>query len=151
MEENDNSKREETSSLREWKSAGWLLLDEKNNVLLIHNTLGHWDIPKGKVEEGEELEQAAYRELEEETGIKKGEIEVVPFMTTMEYTYHYPNETQMIHKVVYVFAARTDKHKVKLSHEHDAYVWLPIDEAIERATYDTLKDALRTAKLSLKL
>jgi ADP-ribose pyrophosphatase YjhB (NUDIX family) len=33
--------------------------------------MGKWDLPKGKIEKGESLEQAALREVEEETGLKE--------------------------------------------------------------------------------
>ncbi len=41
----------------------------RNKMLLIRRN-GRWDLPKGKVEPGETLLQAAFREVEEETGIK---------------------------------------------------------------------------------
>jgi len=60
-------------------SAGILLWRRRNNrleVLLahiggphwVHKDLGHWTIPKGEVEEGEELVAVARREFAEETG-----------------------------------------------------------------------------------
>ncbi len=43
----------------------------KNEVeyLLLHYSAGHWDFSKGKIEEGETKQQAALRELFEETGL----------------------------------------------------------------------------------
>ena len=43
----------------------------KNNELLFIRRMGKWDLPKGKIEKGESLEQAALREVEEETGLKE--------------------------------------------------------------------------------
>ncbi|WP_121355927.1 NUDIX hydrolase [Flavisolibacter nicotianae] len=48
-------------------AAGGLVHTAENDVLLIHR-LGHWDLPKGKLDEGESLEACALREIEEETG-----------------------------------------------------------------------------------
>jgi 8-oxo-dGTP pyrophosphatase MutT (NUDIX family) len=42
----------------------------ENNLLLIFRR-GKWDLPKGKVDEGENLEDAALREVKEETGLEK--------------------------------------------------------------------------------
>jgi 8-oxo-dGTP pyrophosphatase MutT (NUDIX family) len=56
------------------KAAGVVLLFD-NKILLIHPTGGSWKtgtcgIPKGKIEEGEDVFEAALRELGEETGIE---------------------------------------------------------------------------------
>ena len=50
-------------------AAGGIILNEKDEMLMIHR-LGRWDLAKGKVEKGESLEEAAWREVEEETGLK---------------------------------------------------------------------------------
>lgn len=50
------------------KAAGGMVFNDENEVLWI-NRLGKWDLPKGKIEEGESIEEAAIREVEEETGI----------------------------------------------------------------------------------
>ncbi|WP_027377555.1 NUDIX hydrolase [Kaistella palustris] len=47
------------------------LVSNKNNEILFIRRLGKWDLPKGKVEKGESLEQAALREVEEETGLRE--------------------------------------------------------------------------------
>lgn len=51
------------------RAAGCVVHDDAGNMLLILRN-GRWDLPKGKVELGETLLQAALRESEEETGIK---------------------------------------------------------------------------------
>ena len=47
---------------------GWILLQERDEHPLVDPEC--WGFPGGGVEEGETFEQAAYRELEEETGVK---------------------------------------------------------------------------------
>ena len=49
-------------------AAGGLVKNADGKFLLIFRN-GKWDLPKGKVEPGEELEKAAIREVEEECGI----------------------------------------------------------------------------------
>ena len=50
------------------QAAGGLVQNKAGEVLLIFRR-GKWDLPKGKLDEGEDLEQCAIREVEEETGI----------------------------------------------------------------------------------
>jgi len=50
--------------------AGGVLFNPQGQVLLIRDRQGFWCFPKGHLDPGESLEQAALREVEEETGIK---------------------------------------------------------------------------------
>jgi 8-oxo-dGTP pyrophosphatase MutT (NUDIX family) len=55
------------------KAAGGLVKNEKQEILFIFR-LGKWDLPKGKIENGESKKKAAIREVEEECGISGLEI-----------------------------------------------------------------------------
>lgn len=50
------------------EAAGGLVMNDKTEGLFIRR-MSRWDLPKGKVEENESLEDAALREVEEETGL----------------------------------------------------------------------------------
>jgi 8-oxo-dGTP pyrophosphatase MutT (NUDIX family) len=77
------------------EKAGVLVFDEKGRMLGCHGygtAPGNYDIPKGSVDEDEEYEDAAARELKEETGIdvspdKLRFVAVVPFRDSMIYLY----------------------------------------------------------------
>ena len=64
------------------EAAGGIVLNDKNEILFIKR-LGKWDLPKGKLEKGESWDEAAVREIAEETGLENVEIE--KFLAT---TYH---------------------------------------------------------------
>lgn len=49
------------------EAAGGIVQNTKKEILFIYR-LGKWDLPKGKLEDGEKLEECAVREVEEETG-----------------------------------------------------------------------------------
>lgn len=67
------------------EAAGGLVQNDKKEYLLIHRR-GHWDLPKGKIDKGETKEQAAIREVEEETGLKN--IKLGKQISTTYHTYH---------------------------------------------------------------
>jgi len=50
------------------QAAGGAVTDEQGRLLAIHR-LGRWDLPKGKVDKGEEIPAAAVREVQEECGL----------------------------------------------------------------------------------
>ena len=52
------------------KAAGGLVVNETGELLFIFRR-GKWDLPKGKLDEGETLEACAVREIQEETGLQK--------------------------------------------------------------------------------
>lgn len=66
-------------------AAGGVVFNEKDEVLLIFRQ-GKWDLPKGKVDKGETVEEAAIREVQEECGIEK--LELLEPIVRMYHTYH---------------------------------------------------------------
>ena len=67
------------------QAAGGLVTNEKDEILMIFRR-GMWDLPKGKLEAGEKLEDCAIREVEEETGLKN--IELLSPLIITYHTYH---------------------------------------------------------------
>ena len=67
------------------QAAGGLVTNESGEVLLMFRR-GKWDLPKGKLDKGETIEQCAVREVEEETGLK--DITVESLLQSTFHTYH---------------------------------------------------------------
>lgn len=51
-----------------YKAGGGLVINEKGQLLMIFRR-GNWDLPKGKLDKGEKIEDCALREVQEETGV----------------------------------------------------------------------------------
>lgn len=66
-------------------AAGGLVHTNQNELLLIFRR-GKWDLPKGKLDANEKIEDCAVREIEEETGLTNVEIEKP--LTITFHTYH---------------------------------------------------------------
>jgi ADP-ribose pyrophosphatase YjhB (NUDIX family) len=67
------------------QAAGGMVINEKNEILMIFRR-GSWDLPKGKLDDGEKLEDCAIREVKEETGLNNVRL-ISPLMITY-HTYH---------------------------------------------------------------
>jgi len=66
-------------------AAGGVVKNDFNEILMILRR-GKWDLPKGKLDPGETLEDCAVREVEEETGLKG--VILNSFLTVTYHTYH---------------------------------------------------------------
>jgi 8-oxo-dGTP pyrophosphatase MutT (NUDIX family) len=65
-----NAMFEDLKSLLKWvPAAGGLIVNDKNELLMMFRR-GFWDLPKGKLDEGERSKGAAIRECTEETGLQ---------------------------------------------------------------------------------
>src|SRR5579864_1675976 len=80
--------------------------------LVLHYPAGHWDFPKGAVEKGETQEQAAKREIFEETGIRVDSF-IPGFRKEIEY--YYRRQSALAHKRVIFFLVKTDESRVRIS------------------------------------
>ena len=56
--------------MKKTKSAGGVVLNKKGEVLIVNQYGSSWSLPKGHIEEGEEILEAAKRETYEESGIR---------------------------------------------------------------------------------
>jgi len=131
--------------MREQKSTGIVLFRNdlgKNEFLLLNYPQGHWDFVKGKVEEGETPHETASRETKEETGISDIEF-IGGFEESVEYDFRFKKEN--IHKKVIFFLAKTNEKNIKLSHEHNDYLWLEYNDALKKTTFENAKNVLTKA------
>ncbi|HWB27187.1 MAG TPA: NUDIX domain-containing protein [Chitinophagaceae bacterium] len=71
-------------------AAGGLISNGNNELLMIFRR-GKWDLPKGKLDEGERIEDCALREVKEETGLKEVTLGKFIGITEHEYFNTYTN------------------------------------------------------------
>lgn len=82
---------------------------------------GMWEMPGGKIDQGESIDIAFEREVLEETGLVISEAE---FITAVE------NRLEDKRIIYLVFASKADTGNVSLSDEHDEFCWMPASRAI---------------------
>lgn len=83
-------------------TAGGGIVQNEEGKILLQFRRGKWDLPKGKMEEGETPEECAIREVEEETGLKNIELGELIGITN----HHYTERGENIDKETYWFAMK---------------------------------------------
>ncbi|WP_298480732.1 NUDIX hydrolase [uncultured Maribacter sp.] len=84
-------------------AAGGVVTNKKGKVLFIYRN-DKWDLPKGKLDKGETIEECAIREVEEETGVKNLKIE--NFLKTTYHVFKRNNKYKL--KEVHWYAMKTN-------------------------------------------
>ncbi len=104
-----------------------------------------WSLPKGNLDRGETPEQAALREISEETGLPLDRLSVRAELPPAEYMYR--RGGRLIGKIVhhYLVEAPADAPLRPQLAEVDEAAWVPLDEAAGRVAYRDLKAALAAA------
>lgn len=103
------------------------------SFLMILDGYGRWTFPKGLVEPGETPEQAAVREIEEETGITGT---IVGELGQTRYIYHHPRKGR-VHKTVTFYLLKAQGGKLHPQCEEIAAAeWVSPEEAAQRADYE---------------
>ena len=104
-----------------------------------------WSLPKGHIEEGESPEQAAIREVAEETGIKS---EITRSLGVIDFWFMASGKR--IHKTVHHFLFMEVGGKLAPQvTEVDDVAWFPIDEIVSKLAYpDERKLIAKSGKLT---
>jgi 8-oxo-dGTP pyrophosphatase MutT (NUDIX family) len=128
------------------QAAGGLVYTKDHEVLLIFRR-GKWDMPKGKLDEGEELEACAIREINEETGLKS-----LKLTKSLQVTYHtyFEREKHILKESHWYLVECNRKTELTPQTEEDIEKceWVPISnvEAYTGNMHASIVDVLNTAK-----
>jgi 8-oxo-dGTP pyrophosphatase MutT (NUDIX family) len=107
---------------------------------------GRWQLPKGIVDEGEEPELTAIREVREEAGV---DARIVAPLDVIEYWYvgnDRGNQRVRFHKFVHLFLLEYESGDVR-DHDHEVEEarWVPLGEATAMLSFESERKAMDQA------
>lgn len=131
-------------------SAGGIVVrgagDSSQVALIRHRTIKGamvWTVPKGALEAGESVGQAALREVREETGL---EAEIVEELQAVSYWFSWPPDEVRYHKTVHLFLMRCTGGDTALHDDEVEEVrFFALADALQAASYASERKVLREA------
>ena len=101
---------------------------------------GLWAAVSGYIEKGENPKETAFREIEEETGLKRSEITLLKEGNT------FVVEDKAIGKkwIIHPFLFRSRKKRITLDREHKSYEWISPKDLPK---YDTVPELLKSYEM----
>jgi len=128
-----------SSNFRIIHAAGGIVCNRSHEILMIYR-LGNWDFPKGKVEEGERFEEAAVREVQEETGLQG--ISLGKALPSTFHTYELRGEAILKETHWYAMSAEKQPLTPQTVEDISQAVWIPVKEVREKLefSYPSLRE-----------
>jgi len=132
------------------EAAGGIVQNTHKEILFIYR-LGKWDLPKGKIEAKEKPEEAALREVEEETAVNK--LKIKKYLGQTWHTYdafgkHFLKSTSWYHMT----CPAAQELKPQTEENITALKWVPLNKLDEPLsdTYLSIADIMEKFRAGLK-
>ena len=143
--ETESASADRSEASDEWSSGGVVArrVEGSIHLLLIRDPYGRWGLPKGHIEDGETTEEAALREVTEETGLTQ--VELGPPLGTIDW--HFSRKGDVVHKHCDYFLMTSSKGDTtpQVTEGITECRWLPVDEAIAMVEYENARQIVERA------
>lgn len=124
------------------EAAGGVVAQESGEILAIFRR-DFWDLPKGKIDPGESKEEAAVREVQEETGIQ--DVTLGEYITTTHHTYRTKSKKRVLKRTYWYRMTTTDMDLTPQTEEDiEQAVWIHIADLLQKKEpiYNNIKEVL---------
>lgn len=114
--------------MKKTQSAGGVVLNSTGEVLVVNQRGVSWSLPKGHVDDGEDILAAAKREIYEESGVN--ELILVKKLGTVRRNSMATNSEEMEDKTIHYFLFKTTQMKLAPIDPHNPEArWMSVEEA----------------------
>ena len=131
------------------EAAGGIVINEENKLLAIYR-MGWWDLPKGKIDKGEDEPTAAVREVQEETGIST--IELGDLLHISHHTYRSRKGKRILKRTFWYKMTSSDTKLVPQAEEDiEEAKWMKIaDFLASKPLYASILEVVQTYQDQIK-
>ena len=122
-------------------TAGGIIINEYNEVVIVNQNHDSWSLPKGHVEDNETVLETAKREIYEETGLS--DIELIKELGSYErYRISLDGDDDLTElKVIYMFLFKTKKQKlIPIDPNNPEAMWIKPKDVSNYLTHQKDKD-----------
>lgn len=122
--------------------------NESIEILLIQDAKDRWTIPKGHIEEGENAQQAAQREIAEEAGLK--DTAIIGWLGKIHFRYRRVDKLVLMTTQIYLVKALGDTDDIQKEDWMNGIKWFKFDDALEAIEYEDIGKLMLIAKKRIR-
>lgn len=110
--------------------------EKQVEILLIQDAKDRWTIPKGHIEDGENAQQTALREIGEEAGLH--ETEALGWLGKIHFRYRRIDKLVLMTTQIYLVRALGDTNAIKKEEWMNGIKWFSFHEALDVIEYEDI-------------
>jgi len=105
-------------------------------ILLIQDPKDRWTIPKGHIEEGENAQATARREIGEEAGLTN--VDMLGWLGKIHFRYRRVDKLVLMTTQIYLVKAKGDTNAIKKEEWMNGIKWFPFQDALDAIEYEDI-------------
>lgn len=125
--------------VREPTAGGIVFRRDQNGeveILLIQDAKDRWTIPKGHIEDGENAQATAKREIGEEAGLK--DVDMLGWLGKIHFRYRRVDKLVLMTTQIYLVKAKGDTNAIKKEEWMNGIKWFPFQDALDAIEYEDI-------------
>ena len=115
---------------------------------MIQDSKGRWTLPKGHIEPNEKPEEAAIREVREETGLK--DLRITGWLGKINFRYRRRDVLVIMSTDIYLIEAMGQNDRIKKEHWMNSIGWFSLKETLDIIEYEDMYKLILLAQKKIR-